>query len=114
VIKRYCGELEVGLHYRGRTPDNRATYLGYIKLPDGRRWRFAGLSSGVGTDGTRAHDFDSMAQSAVGFACYWTSYNRGDDTPAWAPPADLADAFDSAADLGEEEYVISRKPAAPA
>ena len=114
MIKRYCGELEVGLLYRGRTPDNRATYLGYVKLPDGRRWRFADLSSGVGTDGTRPQDFDSMAQSAVGFACYWTSYNRGDNTPAWAPPADLADAFDSVAEVGEEDYVIGRKSTIPA
>jgi hypothetical protein len=113
MIKRYCGELEIGLHYCGRTPDNRAKYLGYLKLPDGRRWRFADLHSRVGADGTRPQDFDSMAQSAVGFATYWTSHNRGHDTPEWAPPADLADAFDSAAELGEKDYLIARKLTAP-
>ena len=112
MIKRYCGELEIGLHYCGRTPDNRAKYLGYVKLADGRRWRFADLRSRAGADGTRPQDFDGMAQSAVGFATYWTSHNRGRDTPEWAPDADLADAFNSAAELGEEDYVIARKPTA--
>ena len=107
MIKRYCGELEIGLQYRGRTADNRADYLGYIKLPDGRKWRFTDLASGVGTDGTRAEDFDNMAQSAVGFATYWTTHNRR-EAPAWAPAVELADAISEAAEIGEEDYVIRR------
>ena len=112
MIRRYCGELEIGLYCRGRTPDDRANYLGYVKLPDGRKWRFANLASGVGIPGNRPEDFDSMARSAVSFAANWTSHNRGDETPEWAPAADLADAMSDAAEIGEDDYTVTRKPAA--
>jgi hypothetical protein len=106
---RYCGDLTIGLHYCGRTADNRATYLGYVRLPDGREWKFADLQTGVGEDGTRATDYDEMARSAVGFAAYWTSHNRA-EVPDWAPPADIADSFEDAASVGEEDYIIDRTP----
>ena len=110
---RFCGTLTIGLHYAGRTPDNRPTYLGYVQLPDqGRKWTFNDLCGAVGEDGTRAPDYDEMARSAVGFAAYWTSHNRGPDTPAWAPAPDLADSFDEAAEVGEEDYIIDRLPPA--
>lgn len=113
MIKRFCGELEIGLHYHGRTRENRAEYLGYVALPDGRRWQFADVQSAVGADGTRAADYDEIAEAAVRFAIYWTTWNRGDDTPEWAPAAELADAFEEAAEYGEETYTIHRKaPAA--
>jgi len=112
VIKRYIGELEIRLQYCGRTSDNRAKYLGNIVLPDGRKWNFADLQSGVGCPGTRPEDFDEMAESAVSFATYYTSHNRGDDTPDWAPPAELADAIEEASYSGMAEdsgYIVLRK-----
>ena len=112
MIKRYCGELEIGLQFTGRNrPENRATYCGYVKLPDGRRWNFADLQSGVGASGDRPENFDQMAESAVSFATYWTTHNRGDDTPDWAPAAELADAFNDAAEVGTCDYLITRNPA---
>ena len=112
MIKRYIGELEIRLQYRGRSSDNRANYLGSIILPDGRRHNFTELQSGVGCPGTRPEDFDEMAQAAVDFASYYSSDNRGDDTPDWAPPAELADAIQEASYSGMAEdsgYVVLRK-----
>lgn len=103
MIKRYIGDLEIRLQYVGRTADNRANYLGCIVLPDGSRHNFADLSSGVGCPGTRAEDFDDMAEAAVDFAAYYTTHNRGDDVPDWAPPAELADAISDAAICGMKE-----------
>jgi len=110
MIKRYCGELEIGLQFMGRDRlENRANYCGYVKLPDGRRWRFADLQSGVGAENT-PEDYDRMAETAVTFATYWTSCNRT-DAPDWAPDSDWADAFNDAADVGPCDYIITRKPA---
>jgi len=103
MIQRYIGDLEVGLHYLGRSNDNRAKYCGYILLQDGQRYRFNNLCSGVGIAGTAAADYDDMAESAVGFASYYTTDNRGNDLPDWAPSADLADAIEEAAMGGMKE-----------
>ena len=112
MIKRFIGDLEIRLQYWGRTSDNRAKYLGYILLPDGRRHNFTDLQSGVGMPGTRAEDFDDMAEAAVDFAAYYTTHNRGDDAPDWAPPAELADAISDAAMCGTKEeggYKVQRQ-----
>jgi len=112
VIKRYIGELEIYLQYCGRTIDDRAKYLGNIILPDGRKWNFANLQSRVGCPGTRPEDFDAMAESAVDFATYYTSHNRDDNTPDWAPSAELADAMEEASYSGMAEdsgYIVLRK-----
>jgi len=112
MIKRYIGELEIRLHYWGRTNDNRASYIGSVILPDGQQWNFADLQSGVGCPGTRPEDFDKMVEAAVDFAAYYTSHNRGDDTPDWAPPAELADAIEEASYSGMAEdsgYIVRRR-----
>jgi len=112
MIKRYIGELEIRLQYCGRTSDNRAKYLGTIILPNGQRHNFANLQSGVGCPGTRPEDFDEMAEAAVDFASYYSSDNRGEDTPDWAPPAELADAIQEASNGGMAEdfgYIVRRK-----
>jgi hypothetical protein len=109
MIKRYCGDLEIGLHFTGYTKENRANYMGYIKLPDGRKYQFKDLQSGCGSPGVTPEAIDEMAVSAVGFAAYWTSDNRGDETPEWAPSEEMADAIADAAELGESEYEIRRK-----
>jgi len=103
MIRRFIGELEIRLQYCGRSDNNWAKYLGYILLPDGQRHNFTDLCSGVGLPGTRAEDFDEMAKAAVDFASYYTSHNRGDDLPDWAPSADLADAIEDAAMCGMKE-----------
>lgn len=112
MIKRFIGDCEIRLQYCGRTSDNRAKYLGYILLPDGQRHNFADLQSGVGSPGTRAEDFDNMAEAAVDFATCYATHNRGDDTPDWAPPAELADAIEEAAMSGMKEesgYKVQRQ-----
>lgn len=112
MIRRYIGDLEIRLQYLGRSDDNRAKYCGFILLPDGRRHNFGDLCSAVGTTGTTAEDYDEMAESAVGFAAYYTTFNRGDDVPKWAPSAELADAIDDAAISGMKEeggYEIRRE-----
>ena len=112
MIKRFIGDCEIRLQYCGRTSDNRAKYLGCILLPDGQRHNFADLQSGVGLPGTRAEDFDDMAEAAVDFAAYYTTHNQGDDTPDWAPPAELADAIEEAAMGGMKEeggYEVRRQ-----
>ena len=112
MIKRFIGDCEIRLQYCGRTSDNRAKYLGYILLPDGRRHNFTDLQSGVGSPGTRAEDFDNMAEAAVDFAAYYTTHNRSDDTPDWAPPAELADAIEEASMSSMKEeggYEIRRQ-----
>jgi len=112
MIRRYIGDLEIRLRYCGRSPDNRAKYIGYIILPDRQRYNFNDLCSGVGSPGTRAKDYDEMAKSAVSFASYYTTHNRGDDLPDWAPTAKMADAIDNAAIDGMKEeggYEIRRK-----
>jgi len=111
MIKRFVGDCEIRLQYCGRTSDNRAKYHGYILLPDGQRHNFTDLQSGVGLPGTRAEDFDDMAEVAVDFAAYYTTHNRG-DAPDWAPPAELADAIEEAAMGGMKEeggYEVQRQ-----
>ena len=112
MIQRFIGELEIKLQYLGRSDDNRAKYLGYILLINGDRYNFTDLCSGVGLPGTRAEDYDEMAEAAVNFASFYSSDNQDDDTPTWAPTEELADAITEAATWGMKEdggYIIWRK-----
>lgn len=112
MATRFIGDLEIRLRYDGRSADNRAKYIGYILLPNRQRYNFTDLQSGVGFDGTTADDLDEMAESAVGFATYYTTHNRGDDLPKWAPPAELADEMEDAAMGGMKEeggYEVRRE-----
>jgi hypothetical protein len=52
-----------------------------------------------------------MAMSAAAFGSYYTTHNRGDDTPDWAPPPEVADAIDDAVSSGDVFEV--RRTAAP-
>ena len=54
-----------------------------------------------------------MAQSAVCFASYYTTHNRGDDAPEWAPPPEVADAIEEAVAGAQDdrgEYEVRRSP----
>lgn len=47
--------------------------------------------------------YDEMAESAVGFASYYTTHNRGDDLPDWAPSAEVADAIAEATEWAQDD-----------
>jgi hypothetical protein len=47
-----------------------------------------------------------MAESAISFASYYSTDNRGDDTPEWAPPGDLAGDIGDSADYTPERADI--------
>lgn len=107
MATRYIGEAVIRIAYH-----DSGDYRGTISA-GGHVWRFADLyapriptaghvgSAGVAYDSSAA--YDEMAASAIAFASYYTSRNRGDDVPEWAPPAEVADAIESAALAGMAE-----------
>lgn len=113
MARRYVGNLCVYINYSDCDDES---YHGSIVV-DGHRWAFdglkappAGLGDGVGYDSSEA--YDRMADAALSFGSYYTTHNRGDDTPDWAPTAEIADAIDAEAccymaDCGE--YQVRRK-----
>ena len=113
MAKRYIGDAVVTITYH-----DAGDYRGTVTAAHGFTWRFrdlhapaTGLGAGVAYDSPEA--YDKMASSAVGFASYYTTYNRGDDVPDWAPPAEIADAIEEATvwamdDRGEYEVRRSR------
>lgn len=113
MARRYVGNLCVYINYSDRDDES---YHGSIVV-DGQRWAFdglkappAGLGDGVSYDSSEA--YDKMADAALSFGSYYTTWNRGDDTPDWAPAAEVADAIDREAccymvDCGE--YEMRRK-----
>lgn len=95
MARRYVGDAVVTIKYVGTAPDGREEYAGTV-WANGAYWKFdklfaprSGFGSGVAYDSAKA--YDEMAASACAFASYFTSDNRGDDVPDWAPSADLAD-----------------------
>ncbi len=110
MAKRYIGDAVITIHYDDRHQD----YRGSIAA-GGKTWRFtdlhgprAGFSHSV--DSPLA--YDKMAASAVGFGSYYSSHNRGDDLPDWAPSAATADAIDEATAYEQNdrgEYRVRRR-----
>src|SRR3972149_11790767 len=90
----YSGSLKVEIEQTGVSGDRRDVFKGTIILADGRRHDFEDLGSGCGGCRTEI----SRAESAISFASYYSSDNRGDETPEWAPPGELASAIGDAAD----------------
>jgi hypothetical protein len=121
MAKRYIGNAVITIEYVGETPDGRGNYAGTVRVGK-HTWRFDELHSGVGgvssgrgygypADSPEA--YDEMAQSAVSFASYYTTHNRGDDAPEWAPPPEVADAIDEAVSIvlrGDGTYEVRRSP----
>lgn len=117
MAKRYIGDAVITITYR-----DRGDYAGTVCA--GRKcWRFEDLHAprsgfgrdqngrGISYDSPRA--YDKMAESAVGFGSYYTTHNRGDDLPDWAPSANVADAIAEATqwaqnDRGDYEVRKSR------
>jgi hypothetical protein len=117
MAKRYIGDAIVTVEYAGESPDGRSQYRGTIRA-GGHTWPFSDLGSPVGgfpTGGTSPEAYDKMAASAVSFASYYTTDNRGDDVPAWAPPPEVADAIAKATEWATDEegrgqYQVRRSP----
>lgn len=94
----FSGSIQIEVEPDGTTPDNRERFKGRIILADGREWRFDDLASGVG--GCKSEM--EIAESALSFASYYSTGNRGDDVPEWAPPGDLASDIGDEADYAPE------------
>jgi hypothetical protein len=121
MAKRYIGDAVITIEYVGETQDGRGNYKGTVRVGK-HTWRFDELHSGVGgvssgkgygypADSPEA--YDKMAGSAVGFASYYTTFNRGDDAPDWAPPPEVADAIEEAVGWAQDdrgEYEVRRSP----
>ncbi len=111
MATRYIGSAVIRIRYR-----DCGDYAGTVSA-DGMVWRFddlhapaIGLGAGVAYDSSAA--YDEMAASAASFGSYYTSHNRSDDTPDWAPAPDVADAIDSAVSWAQNDrgdYQVSRK-----
>lgn len=121
MAKRYIGDAIIRIAYRDACEANgyRDDYHGTVTA-GGRTWHFdhlrapaCGHGDGIAYDSSEA--YDSMAASAVAFGSYYTTHNRGDDCPSWAPEAETADAIDAAASWATDEegrglYAVRRKP----
>lgn len=114
MAKRYIGDAVITITYR-----DRGDYAGTISVPKEKKtWKFddlhapgAGLGPGVGYDSPKA--YDEMAGSAVAFGGYYTTHNRGDDVPDWAPKPEVADAIDEATSIVTDDqgnYEVRRSP----
>lgn len=120
MARRYIGNLKIYITYIGSARNGRDEYAGSVVAPNKQSWKFKslyapsiGLGTGVAYDSSTA--YDRMAQSAASFAAYYTTYNRGEGLPDWAPSADLADEIDEASCWalreGSDQYEIRRSPA---
>lgn len=112
MAKRYIGDATVTIKY-----DDAGDYRGTVSA-HGHHWRFSNLHPPrAGFD--FAYDspaaYDKMAASAVGFGGYYTTHNRGDDLPDWAPSAETADAISDATGWAMDDrgdYDVRRSPLA--
>jgi hypothetical protein len=102
MAKRYIGDATINITYR-----DRGDYAGTISA-GGHTWRFedlrpapVGFGRGIAYDSSQA--YDEMARSAATFGGYYSSSNRGSDTPDWAPPSEVADAIDEATSWAMDE-----------
>lgn len=112
MAKRYIGDAVITISYR-----DQGDYAGTITVGK-LTWRFDGLHAprsgfarGVAYDSS--HAYDVMAASAASFGSYFTSRNRGRDTPDWAPPPDVADAIDEATSWAKNDrgdHDVRRRP----
>lgn len=111
MARRYIGDAVVDIFYR-----DRGDYCGTVSVPGTRAsWPFEDLNPpragfNFGYDSSKA--YDKMAASAVSFASYYSSSNRGSDTPDWAPSPSVADAIDEAVSWAQDdrgEYEVRRR-----
>lgn len=98
---RYIGKLKVTITECLVNGEGRWQYAGTVETPSGKLWKFEELCSGMGGyAGMRNRSpesvdaIDRAAVEACSFASYYTTDNRGDDTPEWAPAAEVADEIE--------------------
>lgn len=116
MAKRYIGEAIIEIKYVGTTRDGQEEYRGRV-LTAFARWPFDslyapafGFGSGIAYDSATA--YDRMAESAISFASYYTTDNRGDDVPDWAPMPETADAICEATQFASDDqgnYTVRRR-----
>lgn len=93
-----CGDATVKIE---QGPDG--AWFGTVEAPEIAPWPFSELRLGSAPDCPRA-----AAREALAFLTYYTTDNRGDDVPDWAPPGPVADALDAAAwDYGHEDRAVT-------
>jgi hypothetical protein len=108
MAKRRIGDAVVRIAYH-----NDGDYRGSVSA-NGRSWRFRDLHGpaiGFRFPYDSPEAYDRMAEEAVSFATYYTTHNRGDDVPPWAPSAEVADALEEATNFAMNdrgEYSVCR------
>lgn len=117
MAKRYIGDAVIRIAYRDACEANgyRDDYHGTVSA-DGRVWKFDGLRSpacgwSFASDSSEA--YDQMAAHAVAFGSYYTTHNRGEDLPDWAPDAETADAISEATCWAQDDggdWEVRRSP----
>lgn len=114
MARRYIGDAVISVEYEGTNfASNHDNYRGTITAY-GKSWKF----DKVGIPGSRhAADsplaYDKAAAAAVAFGSYYTTHNRGDDVPEWAPAPETADAIDEATSIVMDDqgrYLVRRSP----
>jgi hypothetical protein len=112
--KRFIGDAVVEIRYIGHIA-GRDEYVGNVRAGC-CVWKFDSLyapSAGFSFGYDSPQAYDHMAEAAISFGAYYTSRNRGDDVPSWAPPPELADIIDEAtlhALCETGDYRVSRTP----
>lgn len=103
MAMRYIGDAVIEIYY----DDALDEYHGTISVPSkNAKWRFDGLRApriGFNFASDSSEAYDRMAVSAVAFGSYYTTHNRGDDVPEWAPAPEIADAIEEAVSWASDE-----------
>lgn len=114
MAKRYIGDAVIDIEYTGYIWGDDM-YAGSITA-DGHVWKFSNLNA-PRAGFVFAYDspdaYDKMVESAVSFGSYYTSDNRGDDLPDWAPPPEVADAISTVTSCAlhdDGKYDVRRRP----
>lgn len=103
--------------------DEDDSYSGVIEVPnlgsasnEKSRWAFSEINASKADARVLSLDsdemFDKIAQSAASFGSYYTSHNRAQGVPSWAPDPETADDIDQAVsgDLDDAgRYSVRRK-----
>ncbi len=109
MATRYIGNARITVKFDGYRPPH-LQYSGRIVVPMGSggkvSWPFSDLgiseySHPGPADSPEA--FDAAAAAAADFGSYYTTHNRGDDVPDWAPAPEVADAIEDATAYATDE-----------
>ncbi len=109
---RKIGDALIFIEIDEDRQEERAWYKGVV-IARGEIWEFSDLGAPPNWDLAWDSDeaYDEMAASAISFGSYYSSYNRGNDVPKWAPPAHIADAIEAETSWAQDDrriYEIER------